>query len=237
MRNYFKYLGLALGVVTAFSFMALVNTVSVSAAGKSAAELQREQALANPYPNDLGPDRLDAATMKAYPAKFFTGLAAAEKLMAKDDHTGQLPADTGGYALMLVRCSTCHSAARPLNSRFVEVPGEGKPGTPAYIASAAAAMKKLKAEQPELFDAKNAGVWEVGDHIWSRYVHRMMNKPGCPVNGVEGKKIWEFLVYDGMHRKVGAAAADWKAHQDKLIDEFKAKYPKRYAELKEDNDL
>ncbi|HVA67113.1 MAG TPA: hypothetical protein VNK24_09360 [Elusimicrobiota bacterium] len=237
MRNYFKYLGLALGVVVAFGLMALVNTISASAAGKSAAELQREQALANPYPNDLGPERLDAATLKAYPAKFSVGLAAAEKLIAKDDHTGALPADTGGYALMLVRCSTCHSAARPLNSRFVEVPGEGKPGTPAYIASAADAMKKLKAGHPEFFDAKNSGVWQVGDHIWSRYVHRMMNKPGCPVKGVEGKKIWEFLVYDGMNRKVGADSAAWKARREKLIDEFKAKYPARYATLKQEDDL
>ncbi|MHB2026801.1 MAG: hypothetical protein ACYCPQ_09245 [Elusimicrobiota bacterium] len=237
MKKYLKYFGATVAAALIIGFLTLSRTHSASAAGKSAAELAREQTLANPYPNDLGPATLDAAVLKSYPAKFSQGLAAAEKLVAEDNHTGELPADTGGYSLMLARCSTCHSSARPLNGRFVEIAGTGNPGSPAYTASAAAAMKKLKAAHPEFFDAKNKAVWEVRRHIWSRYVHRMMNKPGCPVNGAEGKKIWEFLVYDGMHRKIGPDAAVWKAHREKLVQEFKAKYPKRYAELAKDDDL
>ena len=36
---------------------------------------------------------------------------------------------------------------------------------------------------------------------WSRYVKRMMNKPGSGINAADGKKIYEFLVYDSSVRK------------------------------------
>jgi hypothetical protein len=36
---------------------------------------------------------------------------------------------------------------------------------------------------------------------WSRYVKRMMHKPGSGINNAEGKKIYEFLVYDSSVRK------------------------------------
>jgi hypothetical protein len=36
---------------------------------------------------------------------------------------------------------------------------------------------------------------------WSRYVHRMMSKPGSGIDGGVGKKIYEFLVYDSSVRK------------------------------------
>lgn len=36
---------------------------------------------------------------------------------------------------------------------------------------------------------------------WSRYVKRMMHKPGSGINASEGKKIYEFLVYDSSVRK------------------------------------
>ena len=36
---------------------------------------------------------------------------------------------------------------------------------------------------------------------WSRYVHRMMNKPGSGIGGSEAKKIYDFLVYDSSVRK------------------------------------
>jgi hypothetical protein len=65
----------------------------------------------------------------------------------------------------------------------------------------------------------------------------MMNKPGCNIEKAEGKKIWEFLAYDSFHRKGGANAAKWAEHRKKLVAEFKAKYPKRYEELKAANDL
>ncbi len=36
---------------------------------------------------------------------------------------------------------------------------------------------------------------------WSRYVKRMMHKPGSGIGSAEGKKIYEFLVYDSSVRK------------------------------------
>ena len=31
---------------------------------------------------------------------------------------------------------------------------------------------------------------------WSRYIKRMMNKPGSNISAADGKKIYEFLTYD-----------------------------------------
>jgi hypothetical protein len=36
---------------------------------------------------------------------------------------------------------------------------------------------------------------------WSRYVKRMMHKPGSGIDSPDGKKIYEFLVYDSSVRK------------------------------------
>lgn len=36
---------------------------------------------------------------------------------------------------------------------------------------------------------------------WSRYIHRMMNKPGSGIGAGDGKQIYEFLVYDSSIRK------------------------------------
>ena len=36
---------------------------------------------------------------------------------------------------------------------------------------------------------------------WSRYVKRMMHKPGSGIYAAEGKEIYEFLVYDSSIRK------------------------------------
>ena len=36
---------------------------------------------------------------------------------------------------------------------------------------------------------------------WSRYIKRMMYKPGSGISSAEGKKIFEFLVYDSSIRK------------------------------------
>ena len=64
-----------------------------------------------------------------------------------------------------------------------------------------------------------------------------MAKPGCGISNEDGKKIWQFLVYDGSHRKIGANAEKWAAHRKKLVDELKAKKPARYEELAKDKDL
>lgn len=36
---------------------------------------------------------------------------------------------------------------------------------------------------------------------WSRYIKRMMHKPGSGIGSSDGKKIYEFLVYDSSVRK------------------------------------
>ena len=36
---------------------------------------------------------------------------------------------------------------------------------------------------------------------WSRYVKRMMRKPGSGIDSTDGKKIYEFLTYDSSVRK------------------------------------
>ena len=65
----------------------------------------------------------------------------------------------------------------------------------------------------------------------------MMNKPGCAIEKADGKAIWQFLSYDSEQRKKGANAAAWKAHREKLVAEFKIKFPTRYEDLKAANDL
>lgn len=42
---------------------------------------------------------------------------------------------------------------------------------------------------------------------WSRYVKRMMNKPGSNISQASGKMIYEFLVYDTADRKADKLAA------------------------------
>jgi hypothetical protein len=60
---------------------------------------------------------------------------------------------------------------------------------------------------------------------WSRYVHRMMSKPGSGIDGSNGKKIYEFLVYDSSVRK--KAMVDAKLAKDspgdKAAEEAKIK--------------
>lgn len=68
---------------------------------------------------------------------------------------------------------------------------------------------------------------------WERYVKRMMRKPGCEMPTDEAKKVWQFLVYDSQTRKLGEKEAEWKKHREKLLGDFKTKYPERYKELYE----
>ena len=42
---------------------------------------------------------------------------------------------------------------------------------------------------------------------WSRYIKRMMYKPGSNISGSEAKKIYEFVVYDSSVRKKTALDA------------------------------
>jgi len=187
---------------------ALLGAIFTSPA-RSAEMTEKEKAMANPYPNDFGPDTLPADVLKAYPANVQAGY---QKLISNKSG-----------------CAQCHSAARPLNSRFVEPEGgmdDAKQD--AWIA-------KAKKDQPDMF--KDISAWQVETKVWSRYVKRMMNKPGCNLQKADGKAIYEFLSYDSVKRKTGANAAKWAAHRKGLIDQLKAKNPKRFAELQEAKDL
>jgi mono/diheme cytochrome c family protein len=191
--------------------------MSGPAFAKTAAELEKEKALQNPYPNDYGPAALEESVLKSYPAD-----------------------KQAGYKLLLQRCAQCHQPSRPLNSRFVE-PDAGAI-TPANRAAKERAVEaKMKSEHPGWFN--KPGVWQIEPEIWSRYVKRMLNKPGCgkaaggQMTTEEAKKIYEFLVYDGQRRKLGANAEKWQAHREKLIEKLKNENPKRYEELKSQKDL
>ena len=63
--------------------------------GKTAAELEKEKALKNPYPNDLGPDKIDVSKYGAE--------------------------QQAGYKLLQEKCSRCHTPSRPLNSQFLQL--------------------------------------------------------------------------------------------------------------------
>lgn len=190
--------------------------------GARAAEMtEKEKALASPYPNDLGPDSLPDDVVKAYPEDIQAGYHTLKGEIKKD---GKWVYNNGKSG-----CVQCHTASRPLNSRFLEPEG-GKDD-----AAQTANLAKWKKDQPELF--KDLTIWQPEVKVFNRYVKRMMNKPGCAITKLEGKAIWEFLEYDGAHRKTGANAAKWAEHRKKLVAEFKEKYPKRYEELKAANDL
>ncbi len=189
-------------------FAAALLGLALAPVTRAAEMTEKEKALANPYPNDFGPETLPDDVIKAYPANVQAGY---KKLLSK----------TGG-------CAQCHSSARPLNSRFVEPEGKDEAAQDAWIA-------KAKKDQPDLF--KDGTVWQVETKVWSRYVKRMMNKPGCNLQKADAKSIYEFLSYDSSKRKTGANAAKWAEHRKGLIEQLKAKNAKRYDELKEAKDL
>ncbi len=68
---------------------------------------------------------------------------------------------------------------------------------------------------------------------WSRYIKRMMHKPGSGISASDGKKIYDFLVYDSSIRKkkmldeklAKATPEEKKAAEDK-IKEVRDKYDK-----------
>jgi hypothetical protein len=68
---------------------------------------------------------------------------------------------------------------------------------------------------------------------WSRYIKRMMHKPGSGISAGDGKKIYDFLVYDSSIRKkkmvdeklAKATPEEKKAAEDK-IKEVHDKYDK-----------
>jgi hypothetical protein len=68
---------------------------------------------------------------------------------------------------------------------------------------------------------------------WSRYVKRMMHKPGSGIDSTDGKKIYEFLVYDSSVRKktmldekLAKATPEDKTAAEAKIKEVRDKYDK-----------
>jgi hypothetical protein len=67
---------------------------------------------------------------------------------------------------------------------------------------------------------------------WSRYIKRMMNKPGSGISSGDGKKIYDFLVYDSSVRKKTmvdaklAKAPAEKAAAEAKIQEVHSRYGK-----------
>jgi hypothetical protein len=66
---------------------------------------------------------------------------------------------------------------------------------------------------------------------WSRYLHRMMSKPGSGIDGGSGAKIYDFLVYDSSVRKkamldakLGTISAAEKASAEAKIKAVVDKY-------------
>jgi hypothetical protein len=168
--------------------IALLAVIVVSgpawrASAESTASLTKDSSL---YPNDFGPAELDVS---GYPKPI-----------------------REGYKLMVFKCAACHTAARPINSQFLELNEEEE--------------HKAKKEDPELF--KDKKLTRVEEKIWSRYVKRMMQKPGCPVKGEDGKKIYDFLVYDSKVRKTGENGKAFRAERAKLLKEFYAKHKDAY---------
>ncbi len=68
---------------------------------------------------------------------------------------------------------------------------------------------------------------------WSRYVKRMMHKPGSGISAADAKKIYEFLVYDSSVRKkamvdekLAKATPDEKKDAEAKIKEVHDKFDK-----------
>ena len=68
---------------------------------------------------------------------------------------------------------------------------------------------------------------------WERYVKRMMHKPGSGINATDGKKIFDFLVYDSSVRKkkmvdekLAKATPEEREAAVKKIKEIHDKYDK-----------
>jgi len=66
---------------------------------------------------------------------------------------------------------------------------------------------------------------------WSRYIKRMMHKPGSGISSADGKKIYEFLVYDSSVRKkamlddkLAKATPQEKTDAEAKIKEVRDKY-------------
>jgi mono/diheme cytochrome c family protein len=183
------------------TLVALMLSLGTAAFAKSAAELEKEKALANPYANDLGPASLDVS---------------------------KYPADKqAGYKLLVDRCAQCHQPSRPLNSQFAETEGKDLKDREAKVAALKKEHPELFKNKNEL--QVEADVWQrYVKRMMSKPGCGVA--AGGKMTPADAKKIWAFLVYDSNERKI-KHPEEWTAHRKKLLDEFKTKYPKRFDEL------
>lgn len=119
------------------------------------------------------------------------------------------------YKDLISKCAKCHTIARPINSEFIELSN--------------VETEKLNKESADLL--KDPKILKSDETIWKRYVKRMMSKPGCEISSSDGKAIWQFLVFDSKKRKLGENWPRWKSAREKLLGNFKVKYPERYKEI------
>jgi len=106
-------------------FVAAMAVGAGLASAESAFEAERKKALASPYANDFGPEKLTDAQLASYPA---------EHVKAYKE-------------VLLVKCAKCHSSARPLNSQFFEVPGKKE--------EKAANLVRLQGANKDMFSKPN----------------------------------------------------------------------------------
>src|SRR5436305_557804 len=102
--------------ITLIAAAVLLSAAAHPRARAHAAEMsEKEKALASPYPNDDGPATLSEDVLKSYPESVQDGYHTLIGDVKKDGKWVYNDAKTG--------CVQCHTASRPLNSRFVEPEG------------------------------------------------------------------------------------------------------------------
>jgi hypothetical protein len=105
-----------------------------AASGLSAAELERQKAMAEPYPNDYGPETIDVS---AYP---------------KDIQAG--------YKTFQAKCTACHPAARPLNSEFIESKGSSAGARKAALGALKSSHPDMFSKKNRLIWKPEANIWQ-----------------------------------------------------------------------------
>lgn len=145
----------------------------------------------------------------------------------------------GAAALTLLRVSTAHAAEEQLDAATKARIERFEKG-PATI-DVSKYPDGIK-ENYEVFSTKCTQCHRLSRPInsdyalpeeWSRYIKRMMHKPGSGISAGDGKKIFDFLVYDSSIRKKAAvdeklakATAEEKTAAEGKIKEIHDKYDK-----------
>jgi hypothetical protein len=112
--------------LTVLSVLFLAGAAAAEdAPAASSFEAEKAKAMAQPYANDLGPDKIPAELLATYPAEH----QAAYK------------------NVLLVKCAKCHTPSRPLNSQFLEPSGKKE--------EKQAKLNAWKAQHPDMFKDKN----------------------------------------------------------------------------------